>query len=168
MSVPVSFPAEVAAALISAGWRPDQRDEDKAREWGLRLAAHASRTGRRHTVSPAALDAYARYGGLTRPAPAGEDAAGEDLTLNAFVIDPLRVLHTVDSLAALAARIGVPLSPLGEEADGVSLLAIDEQGRVFALDHSGEWLLGESVEEALTTLVLGRRPSRVREDGTWA
>jgi hypothetical protein len=49
----------------------------------------------------------------------------------------------------------------------VAVLAIDERGRVFALDHTGEWFLGESIETALTTLLLGRLPARVRADGGW-
>jgi len=38
---------------------------------------------------------------------------------------------------------------------------------VFVLDHTGEWFLGDTIEDALTTLVLGLQPPRVRRDGTW-
>lgn len=158
------FPAEVAAALTAAGWRPGRRDDDAARDWGLRLAGHTGPSGRRHTVFPALLDALAEFGGVAVEA----EGAGEDVAPSGFVIDPDRALHTVDVLAALAARTGTPLAPLGEEGDGVAVLAMDERGRVFALDHAGEWYLGESVEAALATLVLGRRPPRVREGGRWA
>jgi hypothetical protein len=160
--------AEVAEALIGAGWRPGRRNDVQARAWGLRLASHASPGGRQHTVFPAALDAFARYGGLTvEPDGAADPQGPEEVARSGFTLDPLRALHTVETLTALAARIGAALAPLGEEAGGVGILAIDEQGRVFVLDHAGEWFLGASIDEALGTLVLGRRPARVREDGTW-
>ncbi|MDR3034316.1 MAG: SUKH-3 domain-containing protein, partial [Kitasatospora sp.] len=54
------------------------------------------------------------------------------------------------------------LAPLGEELYGQALLAVDEQGRVYSLDHTGEWFLGDSVDRAIGTLVLGRAPHRLR------
>ena len=59
------------------------------------------------------------------------------------------------------------LTPIGDEGDGTGLLAIDGDGRVFLLDHAGDWFLGDTIEDALTTLVLGLQPPRVRRDGTW-
>lgn len=44
---------------------------------------------------------------------------------------------------------------------------MDEHGPVFALDQAGEWFLGDTIDAALTTLLLGRAPARVRDDGTW-
>ena len=66
------------------------------------------------------------------------------------------------ALAAFAGVVGARLFPLGEEDHGASVLAIDEQGRVFALDHAGEWYLGSDIERALTVLVLGLGRVEVR------
>jgi hypothetical protein len=62
--------------------------------------------------------------------------------------------------------LGAPLFPLGTER-GDSIIAVDEHGRIFALDQAGEWFLGPDIDAALTTLLLGRAPARVRDDGTW-
>jgi hypothetical protein len=63
--------------------------------------------------------------------------------------------------------IGAALYPLGVEGDHDALLAVDEQGRVFALDHAGEWFLGDTVADALRTLVTGAQPARVHDDGSY-
>jgi len=55
-----------------------------------------------------------------------------------------------------------------EEATLRLRLLIDEHGRVFVLDHTADWYLGASVDEALTALVAGRMPARLADDGTWA
>ncbi len=157
------FPPQVAEILAAAGWSPGWRDEERAREWALRIAADAAADGRQHVMTTAAMQAYAEFGGL-RLHPQGE---GEQVAPSDVHLDPFRVRHSVATLAELASVTGAPLSPLGEEGDGTGILAVDEQGRVFVLDHTGDWFLGASVEEALGTLLLGRQPSRVREDGTW-
>ena len=66
-----------------------------------------------------------------------------------------------------ATVLGARLFPLGTEGDD-TLLAIDEHGRVFALDQTGEWFLGASLDEALTNLLLGRAVPKVGPDGTWS
>ncbi|GIJ24740.1 SUKH-3 domain-containing protein [Micromonospora lutea] len=157
------FPLPVAQTLAAAGWQPGRSDESRGREWGLRIAAHATPSGRQHIVTARAIEAYAEFGGLrVRPQ---ED--GEQVAPSSFHLDPFLVRHSAETLAELAEAIGARLSPLGEEGDGTGILAIDEHGRVFVLDHTGDWFLGADLDEALTTLVLGRRPARVRADGTW-
>lgn len=150
--------------LIDAGWDPSRPDEHRARAWGQRLASELSASGNRHAFHPAALAALAEFGAVA--VEPGDD--GEDVAPSGFTLDPLLALHTADTLAAFGARIGARLAPLGVEHDDRAVLAIDEAGRVFALDHTGEWYLGESVGAALATLILGRTASRVRADGTWS
>ncbi|MDG4794503.1 SUKH-3 domain-containing protein [Micromonospora sp. WMMD1082] len=157
------FPPLVAQTLAAAGWSSGRRDEGQAREWGLRIAATAAPDGRQHVVTAAAIEAYAEFGGL-RVRPQGE---GEQVAPSAFHLDPFLVRHSVETLAELAEATGAPLSPLGEEEGGTGILAVDAEGRVFVLDHTGDWFLGATLDEALTTLVLGRQPQRVRGDGTW-
>lgn len=157
------FPSLVAETLAVAGWTQGHRDDDRARDWALRLAALAAPDGRQHTVVPAAVEAYAEFGGL-RVCPQGE---GEQVAPSTFHLDPFLVRHSVHTLAALATATGAALTPLGEEGDGTGILAVDERGRVFVLDHTGEWFVGGDLDEAVTVLVLGRQPRRVREDGSW-
>lgn len=157
------FPPAVAEALHGGGWRPGQRDETRAREWSLLLSAYVSPGGQRHAIVPPALDAFAEFGGV-RVTATGE---GEQVAPSTFHLDPRLVLHSVATLGALGTALGTPLTPLGDEADGTGILAIDANGRVFVLDHSGDWFLGDSLDAALTALVLGLAPARLHEDGTW-
>ncbi len=157
------FPPLVAEALRAAGWAPGRRDDDRAQQWALRLAADAMPDGRQHTIVRSAVKAYAEFGGLlVRP-----QGDGEQIAPSTFHLDPFLAGRSVGTLAELAAAIGAPLTPLGEEGDGTGILAVDEPGRVFVLDHCGDWFLGADLDEAITTLVLGRQPHRVRADGTW-
>ncbi|SHN03081.1 SUKH-3 domain-containing protein [Cryptosporangium aurantiacum] len=156
------FPDDVEKVLRAAGWAPGRKDDQRARHWGLTLSAWASPAGHQHTFSRAATAALSEFGGLV----VDQSGPGVDVARTPFVLDPERALPTWLTLRGLGAVLGVGLFPLGIEDDGASALAIDTTGRVFALDHTAEWLLGVTIDEALTTLVLGRRPARVRVDGT--
>lgn len=157
------FPPAVFEALTAAGWSPGRDETAQAREWSLLLAASPGPTGACHTVVPAATAALAEFGGL-RIAPVAD---GEQVAACHVHLDPRHVRYTVAILAALADVVGVPLTPIGVEADSGGILAIDANGRVFCCDHSGDWYLGASIDEALITLLLGREPARLREDGSW-
>jgi len=157
------FPTEVAAMLSRAGWRAADRDDQRGRDWALRIAAHVGPDGRQHALVGPAIEVYAEFGGL-RLEP---DGPGVEVAPSAVHLDPLPAVHTIATLAALGAVLGVPLSPIGVEAAGPGIVAIDERRRVFVLDHGGDWYVGASIEQAISTLLLGLRPPRVSEDGTW-
>jgi hypothetical protein len=78
-----------------------------------------------------------------------------------FLLDPRCGLHQPRTLADLGRALGTRLAPLGEELYGQALLAVDETGRVFSLDATGEWYLGATVDQALAVLVLGLAPERL-------
>ncbi|MFG3710040.1 SUKH-3 domain-containing protein [Micromonospora sp. NPDC047730] len=158
---PDRFPSAVADALMEAGW------EDS--EFNPALAAGAIRetcevTGQRHRHEPfpAAERALTSFPAVV----SSRRGPGEAVWISRFTTNPLRSAHSADTLADFAAILGVRLFPMGSE-HGDSILAVDERGRVFALDQAGEWFLGADVDAALTTLLLGRAPARVRDDGTW-
>ncbi|MEU7870723.1 SUKH-3 domain-containing protein [Dactylosporangium sp. NPDC049140] len=164
MSAPGRFPSDVETALREAGWEPGRDVLPRARMWGLALASHASPSGHQHTVVPAALAALAEFGGLTVRA----EGDGAEVARTGIVFDPLRGLHAASTLAELGELVRSRLTPIGEQDDGAGLLAVDERGRVFVLDHTADWYAGASLDEAIATLLGGRLPARIADDGTWS
>ncbi|MER6594790.1 SUKH-3 domain-containing protein [Micromonospora purpureochromogenes] len=161
--VPVAdrFPPEVAQALADAGWDQDPLN------WALAQGAIAETCevgGRthRHESFPAAERVFLDFPAIVtfrrRP--------GVDVWVRQFDTNPTWAAHTADTLADFGAVLGVRLFPIGSERQD-SILAVDEHGRIFALDQAGEWFLGDDIDAALTTLLLGLAPARVRDDGTW-
>jgi hypothetical protein len=158
---PGRFPAEVAFALVDGGWEPGFGDEWLATDM---IADVCAVPGRRHphVAFPAAQQALAAFPGLA----SGRRGPGEQVWISRFQINPLAVAHSADTLAEFGELIGVRLFPIGTEG-GDSILAVDEAGRIFALDQAGDWFIGPDIDAALTTLLLGRAPTRVRADGTF-
>ncbi len=122
------------------------------------MVAHGSPEDVQHAVFPAAVEAWAEFGGLSFDL----SGAGREVARTPFLIDPLCGLHQPRTLADLGRALDCRVAPLGEELYGQALLAIDEAGRVFSLDHTGEWFLGVDIDHAVSTLVLGTRPERLR------
>src|SRR5215472_3904839 len=160
--MPESLSPGVANVLRAAGWSPEQRlARAQLATMVESVRGEVGRNGARVESFPAATEALTEFGGLH----VVQDAPGRDLRRRAFVIDPTLVAATTETLADLGRRLRTGLFPIGVEGDHDSVLAIDEAGRVFALDHAGVWRLGDSVAPALTTLVTGTQPPRLDEDG---
>ena len=158
---PGRFPPQVADSLVAAGWRPHFGDEVLA-EAAVRDVTAVTGKRHRHAVFPAALRTITAFPALESPC----RGPGEQVWISRFDIHPWEMGHTADTLADFAAVLGVRLFPIGTEG-GESIIAVDEHGRIFALDQAGEWFLGPDIDAALTTLLLGHAPARVRDDGTW-
>ncbi|MEV4488754.1 SUKH-3 domain-containing protein [Micromonospora coxensis] len=158
---PDRFPPEVAQALADAGW--DQNPLNWAMAEGA-IAETCEVPGRthRHEPFPAAERVFLDFPaiGTFRRRP------GREVWIRLFDTNPLRAANTADTLADFGAVLGVRLFPIGSERQD-SILAVDERGRIFALDQAGEWFLGDDIDAALTTLLLGLAPPRVHDDGTW-
>ncbi|MFI9393771.1 SUKH-3 domain-containing protein [Streptomyces bauhiniae] len=151
------FPGAVDNALRTAGWHPGRWDIKQAEIWADTLREHLSPAGHRHAVFPAAVEAWAEFGGLhITPTGTGRQIAPANLHL-----DPLQGLHLARTLGDLGRALATELSPLGEETDTAALLAIDTQGRVYTLDHTGDWYLGPDIDHALTALIAGTQPVRL-------
>ncbi|GGS30312.1 SUKH-3 domain-containing protein [Streptomyces griseoviridis] len=156
-SAPTRFPAPVDTALRDAGWHPGRWDITQAEIWADTLRAHTSPAGHRHTVFPAAVEAWAEFGGLTiTPTAPGRQIAPATLHL-----DPLHGLHLARTLGDLGRALDTDVCPLGTETDTQALLAVDTHGRIYALDHTGDWYLGPHIDHALTALVTGTEPHRL-------
>ncbi|MER6526696.1 SUKH-3 domain-containing protein [Streptomyces sp. NPDC001508] len=151
------FAVPVDAALRAAGWQPGHWDIKQAEIWADALRAHISPAGHRHAVFPAAVEAWAEFGGL-RITPTGP---GRQIAPAALHLEPLRGLHLARTLGDLGRALDTELCPLGEETDTGALLAIDAEGRVYTLDHTGDWYLGPDIDRALTTLIAGTQPTRL-------
>lgn len=151
------FPVNVDAALREAGWQPGRWDIKLAEQWADALRAHVSPAGHRHSVFPAAVEAWAEFGGLrvTSPGP------GRQIAPATLRFDPLAGLHLARTLADLGRALDTEISPLGEEVEHQAVLAIDLDGRVYSLDHTGDWFLGQDIDTALATLITGVQPGRL-------
>ncbi|MCP3822787.1 SUKH-3 domain-containing protein [Streptomyces sp. A3M-1-3] len=151
------FPVAVDAALRAAGWQPGRWDIKQAEYWADTLRDHVSPAGHRHTVFPAAVEAWAEFGALRVAGP----GPGRQIAPAPLRVDPLTGLHLARTFADLGRALGTEICPLGDEADGRAHLAIDIEGRVYSLDHAGDWYLGANIDQALATLVTGTQPTRL-------
>jgi hypothetical protein len=163
-SAALRFPAAVDTALRKAGWRPGRWEMREAEWWADTLRAHTSPGGHEHVVFPAAVEAWAEFGGL-EVTPGGP---GRELAPRALHVDPLHGLHAARTLADLGRALGSEVAPFGAEVppggdpdEATGLLALDAEGRVYCLDHAGDWFLGQDVDAALATLVTGLPPIRL-------
>lgn len=155
------FPVGVDAALRAAGWQPGRWDIKQAERWADRLRGYESPGGHRHAVFPAAVEAWAEFGGLTIRGALGP---GRQIAPGTVVVDPLRGLHLARTIADLGRALETGMSPLGEEPGSGALLAIDAEGRVYAIDHTGDWYAGPDIDRALITLIGGAQPVRLTLD----
>ena len=151
------FPAPIDAALRSAGWQPGRWDMAQAETWADALRGHETPAGHRHALFPAAVEAWAEFGGL-HIQPAGP---GRQITPSPVHLNPLHGLHMARTLADLGRALDTEVCPLGEESESRALIAIDADGRVYTLDHTGDWYLGANIDQALTGLISGTEPTRL-------
>jgi hypothetical protein len=158
---PGRFPDEVAAALVDAGWLPGPGDWALAAAFISETTAVAG-TEHEHVPFPAAEQALSAFPMVV----SRRRGPGQQVWIRQFELAAHQSQHSADSLADLARVIGARLFPIGTE-DGDGILAVDEHGRVFALDQAGEWFIGPDIDTALTNLLLGRAPAHIRDDGTW-
>ena len=147
----------VEEIFTAAGWEPGRRHVAQAEEWADALSAHRSPQGHGHSLFPAAFETWAELGNLIlRPAGPGVDHAPSTV-----VIDPLLGLHWARTLDDLGQALGTRLCPLGQELGGTALIALDREGRLYCVDHTGDWYLGPDVISGLSTLLTGRAPMRL-------
>ncbi|MFG3349131.1 SUKH-3 domain-containing protein [Streptomyces sp. NPDC048018] len=154
------FPVNVDAALREAGWQPGRWDIQLAEHWADLLRAHVSPAGHRHSVFPAVVEAWAEFGGLHVTAP----GHGRQIAPATLRFDPLAGLHLARTLGDLGRALDTELAPLGEEGEEDAqraVLAMDAEGRVYSIDHTGDWFLGPDIDTALATLITGTQPTRL-------
>lgn len=159
---PGRFPDDVVAALLDGGWGRRQPDEAFADMVIQETVAVAGATYR-HQPFPAVRQALAEFAFVLT----GRCGPGREHWIRRLEINPTSAAHSADILGEFGALLGTRLFPIGTEWMSDSLIAIDEAGRVFALDQAGEWFLGETIDAALINILTGGPVARVRDDGTW-
>jgi hypothetical protein len=157
------FPPAVVEALTAAGWQPGRRVPEPTAKAIAAVSEVVSALGRRHTVVEPAVAALTEFGGLW----IDQEGPGRDQLRRPFGLDPTVVAASVDTLTEVGRVLGLWLFPIGSEGAQDSILAMDEHGRVFAIDQAGEWFVGGSIDEALVALIEGHRLPLVDERGTW-
>lgn len=162
---PGRFPPEVASVLADGGWLPLPDFVAAALAEGM-IEETTEVAGRRfrHEPFPAVSRLVADFPGIM----CGRRGPGARRAIRLLHLDPTAAAHTADLLGDFAEVVGARLFPIGVEAQGDAILAVDERGRIFALDQGGEWFLGETIDEAVTGLLTGSGlAERIRDDGTW-
>lgn len=155
--MPDRFPVQVAEVLRTAGWSEGRRTDAEAAMAVDIVREQIGRNGERSESFPAATAVLNEFGGIY----VIQDGPGVDLARRPFAIDPTDVAATTETLADLGKRLHTRLFPIGMEGDHDSILAVDETGKVYAIDHTGTWLLGDTIDAALITLVTGTQPARL-------
>jgi hypothetical protein len=157
------FAPHVEAALRAAGWTPG-RSLGRAALDDLhqRLDAETGRWGAQLDRSAAADRILDEFGGLTL-----EGSQAIDYNPRPVALDPTLTLGCVDTLADLGRVLETTLYPLGVEGLLDGLLAVTGDNEVIMIDAVGEWFLGDSIETALDTMLSGRQPVRITDDGHW-
>jgi hypothetical protein len=162
-AMPDRFPSEVAEVLRDAGWSEGRHNDEQAENAIDLVSEQVGRYGATIETFDAAVEALTEFAGIY----VIQDGPGRDLRRRPFALDPTKVVATMEALRGLGQLLGTRLFPIGMEGHHDSILAIDESGRVFALDHGGVWYLGDSLDAALVTLITGAQPPRLNGRGEW-
>jgi len=159
---PGRFPDEVAAALVEGNWGQIHTDDFFVDHLIEETVAVAGAT-HRHEPFPAARQALLAFGFVF----SGRCGPGRENWIRRLEINPESAAHSADILGEFGALLGTRLFPIGSEGMGETIVAVDEAGRIFALDQAGEWFLGDTIDTALINIITGGPIARVRDDGTW-
>ncbi len=152
------LPAEVRAALTDVQYTPAFAPEDPARR-----LLFGPLPGDPAPDVPARWMIAERYEHL---AYAGS-APGQAHRRDPFSLTPRVVGDLYRAVAPYTARLGAQvIYPIGRTGPE-SVIVGDEHGRVFVIDQAGEWFAGNTIDEAVVALLLGRALPRQRDDGSW-
>ena len=155
---PPASPSPSTPPSAKPAGNPAAGTSSRPRNWADALRAHASPAGHRHTVFPAAVEAWAEFGGLHITA-TGTRPPDRPPTVH---IDPLSGLHLARTLGDLGRALDTEVAPLGEEGRRSRPSSPSTaKAASTAIDHTGDWYLGADIDHALETLITGAQPARL-------
>ena len=146
------FPAAVRDVLTTAGWHSRRDVSAGVERWldGVYHTVDGARAGL--PLFPVAAAALAEFGGLrlSPPGRVGSTNAG-------FAVDivPAAGRVVLEQYTSFAAELGMPVFPFAWYEDGSSDVVIAADSRVFLLHPTDTFLVGDSVDAAITELILG-------------
>lgn len=157
------FPPDVLEALRLAGWRPGRSHRAAVDAW---LRANMEDLAGLE-LSDAARAALDEFGGLyvRQAGPGGAPNGGFPTQL-----DPSHIPVRIGGVRAFIHRIGINVFPIGYHEDGPSHVVIDPAGRVFLLHWIDDFVVADSMDEAVLWLVRGKDEGplpAIADDGTW-
>ncbi|MEU4680158.1 SUKH-3 domain-containing protein [Micromonospora sp. NPDC023737] len=143
------FPPDVREVLEKAGWFPGRDMTAAVDLWLTRFADELAGL----ELFSAARAALVEFGGLRLPQFGGHGEPGGGYTSG---IHPTRGGGVLaEGSEIFAEEYGIPVFPLGNNADGPSELVIDAQGRVFQLHWADNFFIGPDIDTAVITLIRG-------------
>jgi hypothetical protein len=152
------FPDQVDQVLTGAGWFPGRDVSTRYARWIAETDDALRAMAGERSVFPALRAALAEFGDLT----VEQDAPGISLRRFDFSIGDIEAGANPRALAERAEIFGRFALPFGWTADMHSVLYMGEDGSVFEEHPAGGFFhLGDTLDEALTKLVLGIKAEEV-------
>lgn len=145
-----TWSAETERLLRKAGWHEGRDVGDLLDRWSAELGGSGG-----FFMFDHARTVLREFGGLH----VQQSGPGQECARGGFDLDPTLAAGESDRFERFVGSARSPLFPLGEAVDGNAFLAIAEDGRVFLLMDELV-MIGRSIEEAMTSLVEGRRPGK--------
>ncbi|MCB9765966.1 MAG: SUKH-3 domain-containing protein [Alphaproteobacteria bacterium] len=144
----------ILTTLRQAGWIPGRSAKELVDQWEREFFSAGEFS--LHATARAVL---LEFGGLSFE----QDGPGETVARRSFCFDPTVAAGESDRFAEFERALGTHLCPIGEAEASEAFLLIAEDGRVLsAMDDA--FLIGWSIEEAISALVLGRLGEFIRTE----
>ena len=162
------FSPPVETALRTAGWYPGRAvtDEQMA-EWMIQNWKYEEKHIFQVRMFSAAWHILREFGGLTlRQDAPGETCYREDIVFTPIYGSQFKDFHVgVEKWYMCEWAVKSPLFPIGYIKESpVTELGVDIYGRIHSPDY--DTIYGQTVEEALENLIIGRRPKEFEEEQT--
>jgi hypothetical protein len=145
------FSPQAEDILRRAGWYPGRQVPDLVALWRKSVSESDG-----VDMFPGAEKALLEFGGLKLD----EQGPGVTCSREPFNLDPTLAMYEHDRFEDFISALNTNLYPLGEAVGGSCFIAIAENGNVYLLMQE-LMLIGQSMEEGLESLLIGRLGERI-------